>query len=153
MRLLTIDSSVFVSAARPNEIGNDESTGFLAWVRNTRPRLFLPTLVMAEVAAALSRTGSKPGLAQQYAMAVGQLPNTVMVVLDGGLARQAAAFGAQHKLRGADAVYLALAALFAVELVTLTFATIGVTLDREQLERGATILQTLTPADFLATIT
>lgn len=72
------------------------------------------------------------------------MPNTVMVVLDEGLARQAAAFGAQHKLRGADAVYLASAALFAAELATL---------DREQLERGATIVQTLTPADFLETIT
>ena len=144
MRLLTIDSSVFVSAARPSEIGNTESTSFLAWVRNTRPRLFLPTLVLAEVAAALSRTGSEPGLAQQYAMAVGQLPNTVMVALDEGLARQSAALGAQHRLRGADAVYLASAALFAAELVTL---------DREQLERGAAIAQTLTPADFLATIT
>jgi len=144
MRLLTIDSSVFVSAARPSEIANAESTTFLTWVRNTRPRLFLPTLVMAEVAAALSRTGSEPGLAQQYAMAVGQLPNTVMVALDEGLARQSAALGAQHRLRGADAVYLASAALFAAELVTL---------DREQLERGAAIAQTLTPADFLATIT
>jgi hypothetical protein len=52
-----------VSAARPNEIGNTESTAFLTWVRNTRPRLFLPTLVMAEMVAALSRTGRKPGLA------------------------------------------------------------------------------------------
>jgi predicted nucleic acid-binding protein len=143
MRLLTIDSSVFVSAARPKEIGNAESTAFLSWVRNTRPRLFLPTLVMAEVAAALSRTGSKPKLAQQYAMAVGQLPNTVMVALDEGLACQSAALGAQHRLRGADAVYLASAALFAAELITL---------DREQLERGAAIVQTLTPADFLVTI-
>jgi predicted nucleic acid-binding protein len=143
MRLLTIDSSVFVSAARPSEIGQAESTAFLSWVRNARPRLFLPTLVMAEVAAAFSRTGSRPGLAQQYSMAIGQLPNTVMVVLDEGLARQAAALGAQHKLRGADAVYLASAALFAAELVTL---------DREQLKRGAAIVQTLTPAGFLATI-
>jgi len=143
MRLLTIDSSVFVSAARPSEIGHAESTAFLAWVRNKRTRLFLPTLVMAEVAAALSRTGSDPGLAQQYALAVGQLPNTVMVALDEGLARQSAAIGAQHRLRGADAVYLASAALFAAELITL---------DHEQLERGAAIVQTLTPADFLATI-
>ena len=144
MRLLTIDSSVFVSAARPIEIAHADSTAFLSWVRNARPRLLLPTLVMAEVAAALSRTGSRPGLAQQYSMAIGQLPNTVMVVLDEGLARQAAALGAQHKLRGADAVYLASAALFAAELVTL---------DREQLGRGAAIVQTLSPADFLATIT
>jgi predicted nucleic acid-binding protein len=143
MRLLTIDSSVFVSAARSSEVGHAESTAFMTWVRNTRPRLFLSTLVMAEVAAALSRTGSDSGLSQQYAIAVSQLPNTVMVALDEGLARQSAALGAQHRLRGADAVHLASAALFAAELVTL---------DREQIERGAGIVQTFTPADFLATI-
>ena len=141
MRLLTIDSSVFVSAARPSETGNAESTRFLAWVRESRPRLFLPTLLLAEVSAALSRTGSAAGLAQQYALAIGQLPNTVLA-LDEGLARQAAAFAAQHELRGADSVFLASAALFAAELITL---------DREQLQRGSSIVQTLSPADFLRT--
>jgi predicted nucleic acid-binding protein len=140
--LLTIDSSVFVSAARRSEIGNAESTTFLAWVRESHPRLFLPTLLMAEVASALSRTGTAAGLAQQYALAIGQLPNTVLVALDEGLARQAAAFGAQHRLRGADAVFLASAALFAAELVTL---------DREQLQRGSSIVQTLSPGHFLKT--
>ena len=142
MRLLTIDSSVFVSAARQTETGNADSTRFLAWVRESRPRLFLPTLVMAEVAAALSRTGSAAGLAQQYALAIGQLPNTVLVALDEGLARQTAALGAQHKLRGADSVFLASAALFAAELVTL---------DREQLQCGSSIVQTLSPTEFLRT--
>ena len=142
MRLLTIDSSVFVSAARQTETGNADSTGFLAWVRESRPCLFLPTLVMAEVAAALSRTGSAADLAQQYALSIGQLPNTVLVALDEGLARQATALGAQHKLRGADSVFLASAALFAAELVTL---------DREQLQRGSSIVQTLSPTEFLRT--
>ena len=142
MRLLTIDSSVFVSAARKAEMANADSTNFLAWVRDSRPRLFLPTLLMAEVAAALSRTGSAAGVAQQYALAIAQLPNTVLVALDEGLARQAAALGAQHRLRGADCVFLASAALFAAELVTL---------DREQLRRGSSIVQTLSPADFLRT--
>ena len=78
MRLITIDASVFVSAAQPRAAGNLESTTFLRWVRRGRPRLFLPTLIMAEVAAALSRTGSAAGLAQQYALAIGQLPNAVL---------------------------------------------------------------------------
>jgi predicted nucleic acid-binding protein len=140
VRLITIDSSVFVSAARQGEVGNAESVRFLSWVRRFRPRLFLPTLVIAEVAAALSRTGSAAGLAQQYALAIGQLPHTVLVALDEGLARQAAELAARHKLRGADSVFLASAALFAAELVTL---------DRQQLERGSAIVPTLPPADFL----
>lgn len=143
MRLLTIDSSVFVSAARSSEAGHRDSTAFLAWVRQERPRQFLPALLTVEVAAALSRTGSAANLAQQYALSIGQLPNTVLVALDEGLARQATALGAQNKLRGADAVYLATAAQFAAELITL---------DHEQLQRGAAIVQTLTPAAFLTTV-
>jgi len=142
VRLITIDSSVFVSAARRGEVGNAESVRFFSWVRRFRPRLFLPTLVIAEVAVALSRTGSTAGLAQQYALAIGQLPHTVLVALDEGLVRQAAELGAQHKLRGADSVFLASAASFAAELVTL---------DRHQLERGSAIVPTLSPADFLMT--
>jgi predicted nucleic acid-binding protein len=144
MRLLTIGSHVFGGPARFVEFGHAESAAFRSWVRNARPRLFPPTLVMAEVAAALSRTVSEPSLAQPYYMAVSQLPNTVMVVLDEGSALQAAALRAQHQLRGADSVYLASAVLFAAELVTL---------DRKQLKRGAAIVQTLAPAGFLATIT
>jgi len=64
------------------------------------------------------------------------------VALDEELARQAATLGAQHNLRGADSVFLASATLFAAELVTL---------DREQLQRGASIVRTLSPADFLRT--
>jgi predicted nucleic acid-binding protein len=142
MRLITVDSSVFVSAARPTEPGFQESTTFLAWVRQGQPRLFLPTLVLVETAGALSRTGSREDISHQYAWSIGQLPNTFLVALDESLARQAAAFGARHRLRGADAVFLATASIFAAELVTL---------DKEQLERGARVVQTLTPAGFVAT--
>jgi predicted nucleic acid-binding protein len=143
VRLLTIDSSVFVSAARPTEPSHAESLEFLGWVRTFRPRLFLPTLALVEVAAALSRTGNAASLAQQYALSIGQLPNLVLVTLDEGLARQSAALGAQHGLRGAGAVFLASAAVFAAELVTL---------DREQLQRGASVVETLSPAGFLKTV-
>ena len=65
-----------------------------------------------------------------------------LIALDEGLARQAAMLGAKHRLRGADAVYLATASLFATELVTL---------DKEQLHRGAGIVPTLEPSAFVAT--
>jgi predicted nucleic acid-binding protein len=144
MRLLTIDSSVFVSRARPQEPGHPESVDFLKWVRAMRPRLFLPTLAIPEVAAALSRTGSDREVAQRYALGIGHLPNTVLVALDEGLAQHATALATQHRLRGADSVFVASAAMFAAELVTL---------DSEQLERGASVVQTLTPKSFLATTT
>jgi predicted nucleic acid-binding protein len=139
MRFITIDSSVFVSSARPMEPGHEHSTRFLAWVKQARPRLYLPTLVLVETAAALSRTGSDASLAHRFAGSIAQLPNVVMVGLDEGLAHQAALLGAQHKLRGADAVYVATAAQFGAELITL---------DEEQLLRGVNSVATLSPESF-----
>lgn len=98
MRLLTIDSSVFVGRARARELGHPESAAFLQWVRARRPRLFIPTLAIPEVAAALSRTGSDREVAQRYALAIGHLPNTVLVALDDAVAQQAAVLAAQHRL-------------------------------------------------------
>jgi predicted nucleic acid-binding protein len=138
MRFITIDSSVFASSARPMEPGHEHCVRLLRWVKQARPRLFLPTLVLVETAAALSRTGSEASLAQRFAASIAQLPNVVMVALDEGLARQAALLGAQHKLRGADGVYVATAAQFGAELITL---------DEEQLQRGAKAVATFNPAN------
>ncbi len=142
MRFITIDSSVFVSAARPLEPGHEVCSRFFGWVKLMRPRIYLPTLVLVETAAALSRTGSEASLAQRFAGSIAQLPNVIMVALDEGLARQAALFGAQHKLRGADAVYVATAAQFGAELITL---------DEEQMQRGANSVATFSPASFTLT--
>lgn len=140
MRLLTVDASVFVSAARRSEKGHAKSVTFLRWVRENRPRLFLPTLVLVEVAAALRRTGSDPELAYRYALSIGALPRVILISLDEAVARQAASHAAAHALRGADAVYLATATHYRAALVTL---------DHEQLKRGAAICPTFTPGDFL----
>ncbi|MBK8835123.1 MAG: PIN domain-containing protein [Anaerolineae bacterium] len=108
----------------------------MAWVKQARPRIYLPTLVLVEIAAALSRTGSEASLAQRFAGSIAQLPNVVMVGLDEGLARQAALLGAEYKLRGADAVYVATAAQFGAELITL---------DEEQSQRGAKVVAACNP--------
>ncbi|MEO6060502.1 MAG: type II toxin-antitoxin system VapC family toxin [Thermoflexales bacterium] len=139
MRFITIDSSVFVGSVRPSEPGHQLSSRFLGWVKQTRPRIYLPTLVLVETAAALSRTGSEASLAQRFAGSIAQLPNVIMVALDEGLARQAALLGAQLKLRGADAVYIATAAQFGAELITL---------DEEQMLRGAKAVATFNPTSF-----
>jgi len=56
------------------------------------------------------------------------------------LARATARLAASHRLRGADAVYLAVA--------DLTKATL-VSWDREMLERGAGAVETLDPSEWL----
>jgi hypothetical protein len=82
-------------------------------------------------------------LTHHYPLAIGQIPNTVLGALNEGLASEAAIRVAQYKLRSSDALYSPVDALFAAEQATL---------EREQLERGSSIVQTMKPSDFMSTI-
>jgi predicted nucleic acid-binding protein len=62
------------------------------------------------------------------------------VPLDGALADRAAHLAATARLRGADAVYAAVAQQYATTLVTL---------DRQQLDRLPANIRTLCPADIV----
>ncbi len=63
--------------------------------------------------------------------------------LDGNLARASADSATRNRLRGADAVYAAVAVQFGCDLVSL---------DGEHLTRLAGVVRTLTPAAALATL-
>src|SRR5512139_2247686 len=84
-----------------------------------------------KVAATISRVRGDAALARDLASALSRLPNLVLVNLDTTLARQAADAVARYRLRGSDAVYVA---------VALRFGTVLVTLDQEQHERLGTVV-------------
>ncbi len=69
----------------------------------------VPTLLLVEVAGAISRTRRDIAQAQAFATALSQLPNVTLIALNEALAFHALLLAAQHGLRGADAVYAALA--------------------------------------------
>lgn len=125
--VLTLDASILVAACRPREAGHRAAASLLAAVRAVGAPLIEPALLPVEVAAALSRTGTEPELARDYALALLGLPRFTLVALDERLARQAADLAARHRLRGAEALYVAVALLYGASLVTL---------DREQLRRA-----------------
>ncbi|MFC1976184.1 type II toxin-antitoxin system VapC family toxin [Chloroflexota bacterium] len=137
----TIDASVFLNAFNPNEVGYQESHQFLALLQAQGMPIIVPTLVLPEVAAAISRGHDDEGLARQFATALSRLPHLILVSLDRALANQSTDIAAQYRLRGSDAVYAA---------VALRFGTTLVTLDREQKERVAPIILTGNPTDALA---
>lgn len=67
-------------------------------------------------------------------------PNQALLPLDGVVADRAAELAARFHLRGADAVYAAIAQQFGTTLITL---------DRQQLERLPPEVSTAQPADVL----
>ncbi len=97
--------------------------------------------MLAEVAGAISRTRQDPAQAEAFARTLGQLPNVTVVPLDDALGQQVLALAAQHGLRGANAVYAAVAQQAGSTLTSL---------DNEHLTRLAGLISIQPPEEALA---
>lgn len=140
-RRFTVDASVFVNAFNPHEAGHAASLEILSVIQRRGDPIIVPTLLVTEVASAVARANDDTAGALEYAEAITALPNLTLVTLTPALARQAADLAATHRLRGADAIYVA---------VALRYGTVLVTRDGEQRTRGTTAVTCRTPEDALA---
>ena len=139
---MTIDANVFVSALIPSDSNFNASVDFVNRVRSLRSDVYCPTLVLPECAGAVIRpTGDLP-LARRVVASLQTLPGLQLVSLTEARAVEAMEIALRLRLRGADAVYVALAQ---------EFGTLLITWDREMLTRGAQAVSVMTPADWLAT--
>jgi predicted nucleic acid-binding protein len=136
----TVDASVFLNGFNPYEAGHEQSNRMLAGMQAEAVPIIVPTLLLPEVAAAVSRGRDDTDLARGFAAALRRLPHLVVIPLDETLADQAADLVAQYRLRSSDAVYAA---------VALRFGSTLVTLDQEQRERVADVLPTRLPVEAL----
>lgn len=140
MSPVTIDASVWINAFRPGEAGHQESLAFLEKIRHTHEPMISPTLLLPELAAVLARGGEKRENILRFVQSVKDLPHQVWIALDDTTAQVAVELAAQCQLRGADAVYGA---------VALRFGAVLVTRDREQLERLKGTLQVHAPQEMV----
>lgn len=127
-----VDASVYVARLNPLEPGHVRSR---AWFDST-PDLRAPCILLAEVAAAIARGTDDATLARQEVAALEADDLVVIEAVDLDLGRRASEIAALHRIRGCDAVYVALAERHGTDLVTL---------DRQQLERGSAVVTTREP--------
>jgi predicted nucleic acid-binding protein len=139
--VFTVDASVWVNADSPAEPHQPHSRALIDLLFARGLPIVVPTLLPAEVAGAIARTRGDSQLAWDMAAALLVLPTVRWVALDDVVAARAAELAAQNRLRGADAVYAAVALEHHCELVSL---------DREHLTRLVAVVPTMTPADALA---
>ena len=131
-----IDASVYVSLVNA---GEQAYTSSWAWFEDTRSKgevIIAPVIMLAEVASALSRGTGDPKLANQI---VQQLRDSILIDLlpvTKDLATTAAGIAADQRIRGCDAIYVAVAKQTDNELVTL---------DKQQLNRAGSIIRVRTP--------
>lgn len=140
IRRYTVDASVFVNAFNPREKGHAESLKLLASIQERGDPVIVPALIVPEIASAVARASDDSSGALQYALATAALPQLTIVSLTAAMARQAAELAATHRLRGADAVYLAVARRYGTTLVSR---------DDEQRTRGAGVTDCQTPEEAL----
>lgn len=139
--MYVVDASVWVGRYVPGDRFHRASRSWLAAALASGELLVLPSLALVEVAGALARRTGSDGSARRAAALIAQLPGVRVVPLDPSLTEAAVELAARCRLRGADAVYVGLAAGLGVPLVTW---------DDEQRRRAGTAIQTFTPLDVAA---
>jgi predicted nucleic acid-binding protein len=133
-----VDASVWVSALVPGDVHHVASRGWLGRQELADQALVSPSLLVPELAAAISRRTGRSALGRSAITALMRLPHLRIVALDAELAMDAGRLAADCAVRGADAVYLAVARRLGVPLVTW---------DREQRERGNRLVDVVTPTE------
>lgn len=139
--MLTVDASVWVNADSPAEPESARSRALLDRVAAARVLIVVPTLLRVEVAAAISRTRKDAALAREFSEKLAALPFVRWIALDPPLASRASVLAADHGLRGADAVYAA---------VAMEHDCDPITFDGEHLTRLPSVLRVRTPPQSLA---
>ncbi len=141
--MYTIDASIWINSFDQQERGHETSRHLLMVLGQQGIQISAPYLLLPEVSGAISRTRKNAEQAQDFAFMLTQLPNLTFLAFDELLGEQALQLAAKHKLRGADAVYAA---------VALKTNHILVSLDNEHLSRLTNVLTVLTPAEVLQTL-
>jgi predicted nucleic acid-binding protein len=106
-------------------------------------QVYLPEIVLAEIAAAISRGTGQMALALRLTAALRRVPYFQFVAVGRDLGDLAAEIAASYQIRGCDAVYAALAQQQGAILITL---------DRQQRERVPEHIVARSPAEELARI-
>ena len=138
--MFVVDASVWVARFVESDRFHAAS---LAWiidsVGSVRP-IHAPLILLPEVAGPIARvTGRQNGIADAI-RAIVDAPGVFLSPLDDHLAGASWRLAAELGLKGADAVYVALAQNLGFPLVTW---------DREQLERAPDVISVRTPTELL----
>jgi predicted nucleic acid-binding protein len=134
--MAVIDASVYIALVNAHEREHSSSWAWLEQARVSDESVVAPVILLAEVAAALSRGLGDPMLAHRVVQQLARSDVIELIPVTQAMAEQAAEIAADHRIRGCDAVYVALAEQLGDALVTL---------DRQQLERGAALVTVRVP--------
>lgn len=133
---MIVDASIWCSAELDSEADHQKSLEWRERQIKRRVRLVVPALALSEVAGAVARRSGSPDRGRSAAQALRAIRTLEVVLPDRALMDRATEIAASLRLRGADAVYVALAQLRGLPLFTW---------DIEVRERAGHIISVLRP--------
>ena len=116
---MVVDASVWVGVLLPGDAHHAACRAWIGRQLATRTSLVLPAHGVAEVSGAIARRTGYPADGRQALATILATPGLQLVPIDVGLAQVATNAAADHLLRGADALYAAVAHALNLPLVTL----------------------------------
>jgi predicted nucleic acid-binding protein len=134
--MAVIDASVYIALVNANERYHVASWAWFEQAKAAGESAVAPVLLLAEVAAALSRGLGDPTLAQRVVEQLARSEVVELIQITMTMGERAAEIAAEHRIRGCHAVCVALAHQLSDTLVTL---------DRQQLDRGAALVTVRAP--------
>ncbi|MFN8490589.1 MAG: type II toxin-antitoxin system VapC family toxin [Caldilineaceae bacterium] len=137
-----VDASVYVARSRRSEPGFADAVALLKRIDLEQWRVYLPSIALPEVAGNIARTTAKPSFARHVLMILLQ-PYVEVVDVNATMGQFAAHIAMQYRIRGCDAVYVALAQMRNAILITL---------DQEQRQRVPPNVVARTPAEELTVL-
>lgn len=139
--MFVVDASVWVSLFIVHDAHHVATRRWLDQAIARDEAISAPISMLAELGGAVARRLTDSLAGRQAVHAVLQLPNVRLEPIDEGLGRFGGELAADLRVRGADALYLALAVRLPAPLVTW---------DQKQRERGSRVVRTLSPDEALA---
>ncbi len=124
---VVLDASLLVAGIRRGDPGHVPARSVLTWLTANDATLHVPAIALSEVSAAIARGTDNTELALRDVALLQQLPGFALRPVDVALAQSSARVAAENRIRGCDAVYVALARQLDAPLITL---------DRQQRERA-----------------
>lgn len=134
--MIVIDASVWISYLVQQDVNHAATRPWLTKILMDRAPIAAPVLLLSEVGGAISRRLAN---VEAGSRAMGQLlaiPTLRLVSIDHASGIYAGRIAADYRLRGADSVYVAVAAQLGAPLVSW---------DKEHLTRVSDLITTFTP--------
>lgn len=131
---VVVDASVWVSRFVESDEFHIPVKNWMNTQREQDTTFVSPSLLLAEVGGVISRVTGKPELGLNAIQKLENLPDVRIVEMDKALMDDASRIAAQYGLRGADSVYVAVAATLKIPLVTF---------DIDQREKASRVVEVI----------